>query len=198
MAFEIDFLPVGNSNGDAICIRYGNDQIGYYVHVVDGGFTDTSQTVIDHIEKFYHGRKTIIHNVVLSHADNDHATGLVNVIKHFDVRAIWMNRPWLYAREVIDDFHGNYSVEGLVAKMKEMHPYLIEIEKIAASRGIPIHEVFQGSMIGPFRVMAPSRERYLDLIHDLDKTPQSYREEAGILATIGEIARAAAQKVREV
>jgi hypothetical protein len=24
-------------NGDAICIRYGNDQTGHFVHVVDGG-----------------------------------------------------------------------------------------------------------------------------------------------------------------
>ena len=63
MAFEIAFLPVGNSNGDAICIRYGNDQTGYYGHEVDGGFSDTGQTGIDHIERYYHGRQTKIANM---------------------------------------------------------------------------------------------------------------------------------------
>ena len=36
--YEIDFLPVGNSNGDAICVRHGNDNEGYHLHVIDGGY----------------------------------------------------------------------------------------------------------------------------------------------------------------
>jgi hypothetical protein len=27
MGYEIDFLPVGDSNGDAICVRYGRQLI---------------------------------------------------------------------------------------------------------------------------------------------------------------------------
>ena len=124
--------------------------------MVDGGFSDTGQTVIEHIGNYYFGADTVIHHVVLSHADNDHACGLIKIIKHFDVRTIWMNRPWLCAAEVIDDFHGNFTVDGLVQRMKEMHPYLAEIEEIAKERGIPIYEVFQGSVIGQFTVLAPS------------------------------------------
>src|ERR1700704_259680 len=92
MGYEIDFLPVGDSNGDAICVRYGTDATGYTIHVVHGGFTDTAQTVIDHIEKYY-GDAVSIQHMVLSHADNDHATGLIGVLNHFEVRTIWMNRP---------------------------------------------------------------------------------------------------------
>ncbi|QRM35454.1 competence protein ComEC [Microvirga sp. VF16] len=197
MGFEIEFLPVGDSNGDAICIRYGDDEQGYWVHVVDGGFVDTGQTIIEHIEQHYYGPGTVIANVVLSHADNDHACGLIKVIEHFDVRNIWMNRPWLYADEVVDSFHGNYSVPGLIDKMRQMHPYLVEIEKIAARKKIPIHEAFQGSLIGPFRVMAPSRQRYVSLIPDLDKTPASYAETKGVFGYVAEVAKSVVQKVQE-
>lgn len=176
MPFEIEFLPVGDSNGDAICVRYGQEG-AYTIHVIDGGFSGTTQTIIDHIEEYY-GKNVTIENMVLSHADNDHATGLVGVLKHFNVNNIWMNRPWLYASECLDAFHGNYTLDGLVARMRELHPYLVEIEAIAAARYIPIHEAFQGTLIGSFIALAPTRARYVSLIPELDKTPQSYVKEA--------------------
>jgi hypothetical protein len=153
MGYEIDFLPVGDSNVDAIVIRYGTEQ-SFHLHIVDGGFTDTADTVIGHIERYF-GKEVIVANMVLSHADNDRATGLVKILEHFDVRTLWMNRPWLYAAETLDSFHGNYTLDGLVAKIKEMHPYLVELEGIAARKNVPVMDVFQGALIGPFRVLAP-------------------------------------------
>lgn len=44
MKYEIDFLPVGEGSGDAIVIRCGTEDPGYYLHVVDGGRTDTADT----------------------------------------------------------------------------------------------------------------------------------------------------------
>lgn len=175
MAYEVDFLPVGDSFGDAIVARYGNDQSGYLLHLVDGGRTDTSQTIIDHIQTFYPGY--YINHMVLSHADNDHACGLIDVLRHFRVDHLWMNRPWLYAGEVLHHFHGNFTLQGLIDAMKEKHPYLVELEQIALAKGTQIHEVFQGSQIGGFTVLAPSKQRYIDLIPDLEKTPTSYKAE---------------------
>lgn len=175
MAYEIDFLPVGDTFGDAIVIRYGDDENGYLLHVVDGGRGDTGQTIIDHINKYYPGY--FINHMVLSHADNDHACGLIDVLKHFDVKNLWMNRPWLYAAETLQYFHGNFTLQGLIDDMKERHPYLVELEDLAKAKGTQIHEVFQGAQIDKFTVMAPSRERYLELIPDFEKTPTSYREE---------------------
>jgi beta-lactamase superfamily II metal-dependent hydrolase len=195
MGYEIDFLPVGDSNGDAIVVRHGTDD-SFYLHIVDGGFTDTARTVIDHVEKYF-GKNMVISDMVLSHADNDHATGLVKLLDYFDVRSLWMNRPWLYAQESLDSFHGNYTLEGLVAKMKEMHPYLVELEAIAAGKSIPVKEIFQGAVIGPFRVLAPSRQRYIDLIPDLDKTPPSYKEARGVVGALTEVFRKAADAVKE-
>ena len=58
--------------------------------------------------------------MVLSHADDDHARGLIGVLKHFQVRRLWMNRPWLYCADVIDFFHGNFTVAGLEREMSVM------------------------------------------------------------------------------
>lgn len=191
--FEIDFLPVGNSNGDAICVRHGNDDAGYYLHVIDGGYSDTADTIINHIETHY-GAHYFINHMVLSHADNDHATGLIGVMKRFEVKHLWMNRPWLYAADILPHMHGNYTVQGLADKIREMHPYLVELENLAKKKATVIHEAFQGDIIGPFTVVAPSRERYIDLLPDLDKTPTSYREDAmtkagGLLKVLIEAAK---------
>lgn len=175
--FEIDFLPVGTSNGDAITIRYGNLTDGYYLHVVDGGYQDTGQTIINHIEANY-GKNWRIDHLILSHADNDHAAGLIDVMKHFEVMHLWMNRPWLYAAEILDSFHGNYTLQGLIDSIREKHSYLVELETLAQSKGTQIHEAFQGARIGAFTVLAPSRARYIKLLPDLDKTPTSYAEVA--------------------
>jgi beta-lactamase superfamily II metal-dependent hydrolase len=196
MHYEIDFLPVGDSNGDAICLRYGGAN-GFWVHVVDGGFTDTAATVINHLRTHY-GANIFINHMVLSHADNDHACGLVGVLKAIEVKNLWMNRPWLYAREIIQNFHGNWTLQGLIDHIREKHSYLVELEDIANRRGIPIRSVFQGDKIGQhFTVLAPSRDRYVRLLPDLDKTPQSYAEKKGIIPSILEGAKTVIDAVRE-
>lgn len=192
MNYEVDFLPVGESSGDAIVIRYGDDTNGYYLHVVDGGRTDTAKTIINHINTFYPGYH--INHMVLSHADDDHATGLVGVMEQFEVKNLWMNRPWLYAQEVLHHFHGNFTLQGLIADIKERHPYLVELERIAQSRGTHIHEAFQGAEIGAFTVLAPTRSRYINSIPDFGKTPDRYSENResqnfGLLRTLAEAAK---------
>lgn len=176
MNFEVDFLPVGEGSGDAIVIRYGDDDPGYYLHVVDGGRTDTAETIINHINKFYPSYH--ISHMVLSHADDDHATGLVGVMEKMEVKHLWMNRPWLYASQIFEHFHGNFTLQGLIDNIKERHPYLVELERLANEKGTVIHEVFQGAKIGEFTVLAPTRERYINSIPDFGKTPTRYATEA--------------------
>jgi beta-lactamase superfamily II metal-dependent hydrolase len=180
MTYEVDFLPVGDSYGDAIVIRYSDGASGYYLHVVDGGRTDTADTIIKHINDYYPGY--FINHMVVSHADNDHACGLIGVMKRFQVKHLWMNRPWLYAHETLQHFHGNYTLQGLIDEMKERHPYLVELEELANTQGTQIHEAFQGANIGFFKVLAPSRERYIKLIPDLEKTPTAYKAEVAATA----------------
>jgi hypothetical protein len=124
---------------------------------------------------------------------------LVEVLKNHVVHNLWMNMPWLYADEVVHNFHANYTVDGLVRRMRELHPYLVELEAIATRRKIPVRAAFQGTQIGSFTVLAPSRERYISLIPDLDKTPTAYAQDAakslgGILT---DALKAAAKWVKE-
>jgi hypothetical protein len=195
--YEVDFLPVGDGNGDAICVRYGNDQTGYWLHVIDGGFTDTSDTIIKHIETHYGSHYKITH-MVLSHADNDHACGLIGVLKRFEIAgAIWMNRPWLYAQQVLSAYPG-YTLDRLVREMRDKHSYLVEIEKIAQSRGTKINEVFQGADIGPFKVLAPHPQRYIGTIPNFEKTPEAKRPFVSAAKTfLGEAVEAVAKWANE-
>lgn len=200
MPYEIDFLRAGDSNGDAIIVKYGDTKDGEFrLHLIDGGFTDTGDQIIAHIKQHYAEKAKIV-DVVLSHADNDHACGLIKVLEHedFTFLNLWMNRPWDYVDDVIDNFHGAYTRDGLIKKMREMHPYLVEMEKIAEKRGITIRPPLQGAKIGPFTVLAPSRERYIKLIPDLDKTPTSYASEStGILSSVLKTLADVAEKVLE-
>lgn len=91
--FEIDFLDVeAKDSGDAICLRY--ELAGEtYIHVVDGGYQKTGQSVVDHINKYY-GNPTFIDNVVCTHNDGDHAGGLQSVLESFDVGALKLRIMW--------------------------------------------------------------------------------------------------------
>lgn len=195
LAFEIDFLPVGDSNGDAICVRYGTPN-AFYVHVVDGGFIETADTVIEHIRRHY-GQNTFINDMVLSHADNDHACGLVGILDAIHVENLWMNMPWLYAADVIHNFHGNWTLDGLIAHIKDKHPYLVELDAIAKRKGTKIRPVFQGSQIGAFIVLAPSRDRYLRLLPDLEKLPETYSEKKGFVRSALDAAKSGVDAVME-
>lgn len=92
-----------------------------------------------------------------------------------------MLRPWLYADELIDRFARFSNVENLVRRLKEIYPNIAELEEIAEAQEIPILEPFQGVNIGEFTVLAPSKERYLNLVVESDKTP-----EAAALSLLGQ------------
>ncbi|MCK1577754.1 hypothetical protein [Bradyrhizobium sp. 174] len=196
MSLAIELLPVGDSDGDAILVQWGEEN-AYWLNLTDGGYASVGESVIDHIERHY-GKDITIHNMIVSHADNDHAAGLIPVFKHFKVGALWMNRPWLYAHEVIDEFHGNWSIPNWIEYVRHEHEYLVELENLARARGMEPREVFQGTQIGPSIVLAPSRERYLKLIPDLDKTPPPYKSDAAVGARgLFELAKGVLERLKE-
>ena len=85
---EIDFLEAGQkSSGDAITLRYRDDNDVDHIHVVDGGYTDDGDRLVDHIRKHYDSATSIDH-VVLTHPDGDHAAGLKKVLDEFDVGTV--------------------------------------------------------------------------------------------------------------
>lgn len=173
--FEIDFLNVElKKSGDAIPIRYQIRE-KTRIHVSDGGFQDTGDALIEHINKYYN-RPTRIDAVIVSHPDGDHAGGLRKLFEEFEIGELWMLRPWLYAKELIDRFCRFTSVDNLIKRLKELYPNLLALEELADGCGVPILEPFQGAKIGDFIVMAPTKLRYLDLVAESEKTPETIKE----------------------
>jgi len=168
--YEIDFHNVdSNTGGEAITIRYcKNDKI--FIHVVDGGYQNTGDMLIENINKYYDNPSYIDH-VVLTHNDNDHAGGLRKILEEYSIGTLWMLRPWLYAEEMINDFSKYKSVENLKSRLKEIYSNIAALEEIAIERKIKIGEPFQGAQIGAFTVLSPNKEQYLHLILDSEKTP---------------------------
>src|SRR5690606_7410615 len=170
--FEIDFLKVKSAkSGDAITLRYsiGNKVT---IHIIDGGFKDTGDDIIKHIEQYYN-HPILIDRVILTHPDGDHAGGLQKVLEHFKVGELWMLCPWNYADELIDSFSRFTSVDNLKKRLKELYPNVAALEKIANDKKIPIYEPFQGASIGKFTVMSPTKEFYLNMVVESDKTPEA-------------------------
>ncbi len=170
--FEIDFLKIETrDSGDAITARYSLNG-STSIHVVDGGFQESGPDVVTHI-KTYYGAGTIIDHVVATHPDGDHLGGLRTVLEEMSVRELWMLRPWLYAGEILSRFKNVSSLEYLVRALKEAYPNVLALEEIATRKKIPIRDPFQGAAIGAFRVLAPTKQRYLDLIVQSGRTPEA-------------------------
>lgn len=195
--FEIDFLGVETKkSGDAIALRYEVDN-ATYIHVVDGGYTSTGEKLRDHILKYY-GNPTFIDHVVATHNDGDHARGLSSILEHFDVGALWMLRPWLYAEELIGEFATYTNVDRLRSALRSAYSNLASLEDIASKRGIPIREPFQGATIGAFRVMAPTRARFLELVVTSNKTPEAKMEGSALESLWGVVVEKAKSAVAYV
>ncbi len=176
--FEIDFLEAGDkSSGDAITLRYRDDRDTDYIHVVDGGYTDDGDKIVEHIGNYY-GNATFIDHVVLTHPDGDHAAGLKKILEELGIGILWMNRPWEHIEELLPRFNYDYTEEGLVRRLKKDFPHTAELEEIAKNKDIEIRQVFQGDQIGAFTVLAPSFNRYIDLVVESDKTPEPARAAA--------------------
>lgn len=187
--FEIDFLAVeSGKSGDAIAIRYsvaGRQT----VQVVDGGFTETGRSLVSHINKYY-GPGAAIDYVVLTHPDNDHAIGLQQVLLNFEVRFLIMNRPWAYAEELLPRTRYQ-TAEALAQTLRDKFPYSAELEEIALTKGIPIYDGLQGLKFGEFKIVAPTRDRYVELV--LEASGVSYASLEAIASD-----RAAAREPSEV
>ena len=178
--YEIDFLDIGaEKSGDAIPLRYSTAG-ATRIHVTDAGFQDTGTRVVDHVKEYYDSPSSI-DAVIVTHPDGDHTGGLPTVLENFHVAELWMLRPWLYADELIHHFKRWSNADSLRRKLREVYPTIAELEEVAIAQGVPIFAPFQGSQIGAFTVLAPSKTRYLDLVASSEKTPEAIAEEMGRL-----------------
>ena len=194
MAFEIDFIGVGDESkkdADAICFRWSDDGEKYSVGIYDGGLSVYGKKLVDHLNQYYfddpdnlkNKQLKVIDFVVVSHSDMDHTKGILDVLENFNVKSLYMNRPWLYAEDVFDNVSdGRITIESLKKRIQEKYLYIAEIEDVAQKHGVPIYEAFQGISLGEhseFTILSPDKEFYCKLLVESEKTPlKSVKESA--------------------
>ncbi|MGE4063626.1 MAG: ComEC/Rec2 family competence protein [Rhodospirillaceae bacterium] len=177
MAYEIEFLPVGNGDcsGDAIVLRYTDADGQWRVMVIDAGYEETGERVCQHIRRWYGTEH--VDFVVSSHPDNDHMSGLRVVLKEMSVGELWMHIPRVHAQEIAGLFASRrWSLEGLTEALTQAYPYVEELVDLAVAQGTAIYLPFAGSQIGAFTVLSPGRSMYLGLLPQFRDTPAPDRQ----------------------
>jgi beta-lactamase superfamily II metal-dependent hydrolase len=172
MGIEIEFLPVGEEScpGDAIVVRYGQPD-SYDIMLIDGGTAETGGEIVTHIRKHF-GAASYINHMVLTHPDQDHASGLRSVLREMTVQHLWLHIPWHFAAEARPYFRDvRWTDDGLAQAIKNEYDIIAEIVELATAQGTVIHYPFEGEQIGPFKVMSPSRHAYVRLLPQFAKTP---------------------------
>lgn len=172
MKCEIEFLAVGEGEkaGDAIIVRYGeaND---YRLMLVDGGFADTGATIVNHL-KYHFGANVVLEDVLLTHSDGDHASGVRTVLEEIRVKNLWLHVPWLLAEESRHLFADKrWTQQGLLQSIKNQYTIISDIFDLAAVAGCNINYPFAGHRVGPFHILSPSPEAYRYLLPQFQNTP---------------------------
>jgi beta-lactamase superfamily II metal-dependent hydrolase len=183
LAFEIDFHPVGDGEkgGDAITIQYGrlNSENNFLqkVIVIDGGSLDSGKEVVEHIKHVY--KTNTVDLIINTHPDNDHCSGLREVINNLTVKEIWIHRPWLSSSEFLNMFKdGRITNNSLKARLKDALNVVSEIESLAKSKRITLREPFTGLTFddGVVTVLGPTENFYKELLPQLRSTPAPANE----------------------
>lgn len=188
MAYEVDFISVSDSeskqDADAIVIRWKNGD-HYKIAVYDGGLQAHGEKMCNHLNDYYfdNNQDKVLDAVIVSHSDQDHTSGLKTILENFTVKALYMNRPWLYAKELYDNINDDrITVNSLKQRLKDNYSYIADLEGVAEEKGIPIYEAFAGEEIEDrFLVLSPSREFYLQLIVESYKTPLEENAKGGVV-----------------
>lgn len=117
-------------------------------------------------------KEKVVDFMVVTHPDQDHTIGLKQVLANFTVKKIYMNMPWTYVNELYDKVNdGRITKASLEARLRAKYKPISDIEKQANEQGVPIYPALQGtSIIGRLLILSPSKEFYLQLLVESNKT----------------------------
>lgn len=193
MAYEIDFIGVGEEakkDADAIAIRWKDNDGNFRVGVYDGGLQVHGEKLVEFLNQYYfeNCKNACIDFVVCSHSDLDHVSGLKSILENFKVKALYMNRPWEFAKDIMDDVNinltdGRITENSLQDRLRDKYQYICELEEIANEKEVPIYDAFQGDVIEQkFTVLSPTKDFYLQLLVESEKTPIEGNDTENIVA----------------
>src|SRR3569833_3633073 len=152
--YELDLLPVegggsGSKSGDAITTRFTTPLGREAVIVVDGGFSDDGQRLVDHIDMYYDTASVDL--VISTHPDADHLNGLATVLTELNVAELMIHQPWLHLT-IVTEFSNLEAIEKLIA--------------VAAERGTAVREPFTGERAcdGAVTILGPTSDYYAQCV----------------------------------
>lgn len=170
---EIDILPASTDaiGADSILLRFGEFNYNGYpndqtIVLIDGGYSDTSKQIIDHVKNIYRSDK--IDCIVCTHPDADHINGLISLIESGDLEVdnICVHNPWNHAygisRRIRD---GRSSPTSVKDRLNSSLESLDDLLNVAAVNDIKPYEPFSGFKIyDVMTVLGPSKEYYQTLV----------------------------------
>jgi len=186
MGYDVDFLPVGEGErgGDAIALRIGDlfgNRDEQFVVVIDGGFKDTGEELVEHIKNYYKTDRVDL--VISTHPDADHAGGLEVLLDKLKVGCLWMHQPWNHTDDIAEMFKdGRVSDASVSESLRRSLDSARSLETLAKRKGVPIVEPFRDISDASRRafVAGPSINFYESLLPGFRGTPEP-KEELGFL-----------------
>jgi beta-lactamase superfamily II metal-dependent hydrolase len=175
MGYEVDILGVGekSNSGDAIAIRYGNlhgTREEQTVVVIDGGYKDNGQAMVDHIKEHFDTEKVDL--IISTHPDQDHINGLQAVIEQLEVTKLWIHQPWTHNEGLADKFSdGRITDSSISDRLKDSLQAAHNLVELAESKGVDVSEPFTGKTLGCVTVLGPTKDYYESLIPEFDGMP---------------------------
>jgi beta-lactamase superfamily II metal-dependent hydrolase len=164
--FEIFYQNLGNA--DSIYIRHWQNSVPTNI-LIDGG----RKSHVEQIEKFLQERakdspecSSIIHHLICTHSDDDHAGGLVPLVenKKFHIGKAWVHDlrkteflPSSY-RESLKRWGANKLLEKIESSEQSRLALLAALE----ARNIDCEDPYMGAQIGPMWVLGPTKEFFRD------------------------------------
>ena len=187
MGYEIDFLAVGEEShsGDAIAMRCGNlngSRQEQTIIVIDGGFKDSGEKLVNWIRKYYNDPE-YIDIVVSTHPDQDHISGLDVVLDEFQVNLLLMHQPWEHnvkrATSNVDEDKLRATMDSAKSLFDKAHQKDVKVQEPFVGLGGPI-------IGGVLEVVGPTKEYYQSLLPDFSRAAQSMSGLQQLVAKVGE------------
>lgn len=134
------------------------------VYLIDGGKKSDADTITERIKGLGF---THIDYVINTHPHDDHAGGLVDIVKNTSLTfgEVWMHQSWTHIdTTAICDLLGRNSALKVLDKFERSLATQIDLANACNSRGIPVFEPFAGDTIGAFKVIGPTNDFYLNCL----------------------------------
>lgn len=179
---EIDMLSLGDADSILVTKWTGDDAQRV---LIDGGNADSSEVV----QSFLKDRGIRhIENVVCSHPHNDHAAGLIPLLRDsgITVSTLWVHQPQKHPNlPAYRQSRYRDSPTKRVRSAVEGLERIDELVAVAEAKSIEVNEPFAGHDIGFLEVCGPSIKYYrellpefadLDHLESQDRKPKTFGE----------------------